>query len=161
KHPPGWCVSAVHSRGEWPGIPHLEAVVDYPVLKRDGTVLCKPGYDAETGLYLEPPRKLPNIPDRPTKTDAIAARDRLVGVVADFPFAADVHKAAFLAALLSPLARFTFEGPAPLFLVDANVRGAGKGLLLDCISRIVTGERFTVATYTADGDELRKRITSL
>ncbi len=41
------------------------------------------------------------------------------------------------------------------------MRAAGKGLLLDCISRIVTGERFTVATYTADEDELRKRITSI
>jgi hypothetical protein len=33
--------------------------------------------------------------------------------------------------------------------------------LLDCISRITTGERFTIATYTHDEDELRKRITSL
>jgi hypothetical protein len=48
-----------------------------------------------------------------------------------------------------------------LFLVDANVRAAGKGLSLDTISRIVTGERFTIATYTDDEDELRKRITSL
>src|SRR5262249_12268965 len=39
--------------------------------------------------------------------------------------------------------------------------GAGKGLLLDVIARITTGERFTVATYTNDEDELRKRITSL
>src|SRR5262249_59270502 len=39
--------------------------------------------------------------------------------------------------------------------------GSGKGLLLDCICRIITGERFTIATYTADEDELRKRITSL
>jgi hypothetical protein len=62
---------------------------------------------------------------------------------------------------LTPLARFAFAGPTPLFLVDANVRAAGKGLLLDCISRIVTGERFTIAAYTDDEDELRKRITSL
>jgi hypothetical protein len=63
--------------------------------------------------------------------------------------------------LLTPLARFAFAGPAPLFLVDANVRGAGKGLLVDTIATIVTGQRATVAAYTADEDELRKRITSL
>jgi hypothetical protein len=45
--------------------------------------------------------------------------------------------------------------------VDANVRAAGKGLLLNCISRIITGEPFTIATYTSDEDELRKRITSM
>jgi hypothetical protein len=85
----------------------------------------------------------------------------LLEVVADFPFEREVHRAAWLAALLTPMARFAFVGPAPLFLVDANVRAAGKGLLLDTISRIVTGERFTIATYTSDEDELRKRITSL
>jgi hypothetical protein len=73
----------------------------------------------------------------------------------------DEHRSAWLAALLTPLGRFAFAGPAPLFLVDSNVRGAGKGLLLHCISWIVTGEQFTIATYTSDEDELRKRITSL
>jgi hypothetical protein len=82
-------------------------------------------------------------------------------VIEDFPFDQPVHRSAYLAALLTPLARFAFAGPTPLFLVDANVRAAGKGLLLDTISRIVTGERFTIATYTSDEDELRKRITSL
>jgi hypothetical protein len=82
-------------------------------------------------------------------------------VVEDFPFERHVHRSAWLAALLTPLARFAYTGPSPLFLVDANVRAAGKGLSLDTISRIVTGERFTVATYTDDEEELRKRVTSL
>jgi hypothetical protein len=158
--PPAWCVSAVHARGEWPGICHLEAVVDYPVLRPDGTILSRPGYDQETGLLLES-AEFPTIPDHPSHAAAVAALDVLLEAVADFPFERPVHRAAWLAALLTPLARFAFTGPAPLFLVDANVPAAGKGLLLDVISRIVTGERFTIATYTNDEDELRKRITSL
>jgi hypothetical protein len=160
-HPPTWCVSAVHARGEWPGIRHLEAVVDYPVLRPDGTILCQPGYDPATGLLLDAATEFPEISDRPSQSDAIAARDVLLEVVADFPFERPVHQAAWLAGLLTPLARFAFIGPAPLFLVDSNTRGAGKGLLLDCVSRIATGERFTIAAYTSDEDELRKRITSL
>jgi hypothetical protein len=160
-HPPGWCVSAVHARAEWPGIRHLEAVVDYPVLRPDGTILANPGYDPETGLLLETLATLPSINENPPREDAIEARDYLLDVVEDFPFEREVHRSSWLAALLTPLARFAFVGPAPLFLVDANVRAAGKGLLLDTIARIVTGERFTVATYTDDEDELRKRITSL
>jgi hypothetical protein len=160
-HPPGWCVAAVHARADWPGIRHLEAVVEYPVLRPDGTILSKPGYDAATGLLLEPAGTFPEIPDFPTQDDAIAACDMLFEVVADFPFEKPVHRAAWLASLLTPPARFAFLGPSPLFLVDSNVRGAGKGLLLDCNSRIITGERFTIATYTSDEDELRKRITSL
>jgi hypothetical protein len=95
------------------------------------------------------------------REQAVAALDELLEVVRDFPFDREAHKAAWLAALLTPLARFAFTGPAPLFLGDANVRAAGKGLLLDCIAYILTGKGFTVATYTDDRDELRKRITSL
>jgi hypothetical protein len=161
QRPPSWCVSAVHARGEWEGMRHLEAVVDYPVLRPDGTILCTPGYDPETGLLLEPPGELPAIAQHPTLADAQAACAMLLEIVNDFPFAAEIHKAAWLAGLLTPLARFAFAGPAPLFLCDSNVRGAGKGLLLNVQAKIVTGESFTVATYTTDDDELRKRITSL
>jgi hypothetical protein len=160
-HPPAWCVAAVHARGEWREIRHLEAVVDYPVLRPDGSILSKPGYDCSTGLLFEPAGSIPSLLDRPGKPEALAARDRLLDVVGDFPFEAAAHRAAWLAGLLTPLARFAFTGPSPLFLVDSNVRGAGKGLLLDTISRIVTGQRFTIASYTHDEDELRKRITSL
>ncbi|HEV3449030.1 MAG TPA: hypothetical protein VG099_30620, partial [Gemmataceae bacterium] len=160
-HPPAWCVGALHARAAWDGIRHLEAVVHHPVLRPDGTILFQPGYDPTTGLLYEPTGQSPLMPERPTKADAVSACDLLFEVVADFPFERDVHKAAWLAALLTPIGRFAFTGPAPLFLVDANTRGAGKGLLLDCISKIITGERFTIATYTDDEDELRKRITSL
>jgi hypothetical protein len=159
--PPAWCVAAVHAHANWPGVRHLEAIVDYPVLRPDGTILSRAGYDPETGLLLESRATFPVIPEQPSMIEALAARDALLGVVADFPFERDVHRAAWLAALLTPLARFACTGPTPLFLVDANVRAAGKGLLLDTIARIVTGERFTIATYTGDEDELRKRITSL
>ncbi len=153
--PPGWCVSAVHVRGDWPGMRHLEAVVDYPIFRPDGTILDRLGYDEATGLLLDIAGEPPAVPSAPSRREALAAANALLEVVADFPFSADCHRAAWLAALLTPLARFAFTGAAPLFLVDANVRGSGKGLLLDCISRILTGERFTIATYTSDEDELR------
>jgi hypothetical protein len=159
--PPAWCVAAVQARAEWPGVRHLEAVVDYPVLRPDGVLLTTPGYDPDTGLLLDLAGDPPAVPENPSHGEAVAARDELLAVVADFPFSGEAHRAAWLATLLTPPARFAFAGPAPLFLVDANVRGAGKGLLLDVITRILTGERFTVAAYTADQDELRKRITSL
>jgi hypothetical protein len=159
--PPTWCIAAVHARADWPGLRYLEAVVEYPVLRPDGSLLCTPGYDRDTGLLLEAAGELPTIPDVPTRADAEQARDVLLDVIADFPMEREAHRAAWLAALLTPLARFAFTGPAPLFLIDANVRGAGKGLLFDIIAVIVTGQRGTIATYTSDDDELRKRITSL
>jgi hypothetical protein len=158
--PPGWCIGAVHVRGQYSGIRPLYAVVDHPVLRQDGTILLAPGYDASTQLYLASNKPI-RLPDRPTLADAQEATEMRLEVVQDFPFATDGHRSAWLAGLLTPLARFAFEGPAPLFLVDANVRGSGKGLLLDCICTITTGKRFTIATYTDDLDQLRKRFLSL
>jgi hypothetical protein len=160
-HPEGWSVSAVFDYGAWPSIPHLEAVVDHPVVRPDGTILSQPGYDPATGLLLAPHGKMPDVKDSPTHQDAEDAWKVLSDVVADFPFATDAHRAAWLAALLTPLARFAFAGPSPLFLVDANVRGSGKGLLVSTISRILTGKNMTTATYTNSEEELRKRITSI
>jgi hypothetical protein len=161
-HPPGWCVAAVGVRGDWSGIRHLEAIVDHPVLRPDGTVLSTPGYDAGTGLLLVSNGGLRiDIPEAPTRDDAIAARDALFEVISDFPFRGRVGRSAWLAALLTPVARFAFPGPSPLFLVEGNAPAVGKGLLLHITSTIVTGDRFTIATYTQDEDELRKRITSL
>jgi hypothetical protein len=160
-NPPGWSVSAVASRGNWAGIPVLEAVLDHPVLSSTGEVLCAEGFYEEEGLLLTRAANLAGVPENPTRDDAAVALHELMEVVQDFPFAKPVHCSAWLAALLSPLCRFAFEGCSPLFLADANVRGSGKGLLLDCISRIVAGQRFSVATYSDDTDELRKRITSI
>ena len=63
--------------------------------------------------------------------------------------------------LLTPLARFAFSRPTPLFLIDANVRGAGKGLLAQTIGRIVLGHEMPVSSYAHESEEMRKRITSI
>ncbi len=81
-------------------------------------------------------------------------------VVADFPFKGEVHRACWLAALLTVMSRQAFNGPAPFFLVDSNTRGSGKGLLCDTIALMATGRRFPTASYTSDQAELQKQITA-
>lgn len=159
-HPPRWCVDALLIRENYPGIRPLAAVVDHPVLRPDGSVLTAPGYDPDTGLYLSPESAAVQIPDEPSQADAIAAAAELSEVVCDFPFHKDTHKAAWVASLLTPLARFAFSGPAPLFLIDANCPGAGKGLLCNLVSRIVSGTNFAVASYSHDPEEMKKCITA-
>jgi hypothetical protein len=159
--PPAWCVAAVAARGEWPGVRFLESVIEYPCLRPDGSLLLQPGYDPATGLLFEPFGVYARLKDSPTLADAREAVATLLGVAGDFPFQWPTHRSAWLAALLTPLARFAFPGVAPLFLVDSNTRGSGKGLLLHVISRIITGETFATMSYTDDVDELRKRVTSL
>jgi hypothetical protein len=161
-HPPGWSVAAVAQRAGWPGVRLLEAVVETPVLRADGTVLEAPGYDAETGLYFKPPEiGFPPVPVEPTKDDAIRARDLLLDVVVDFPFATPAHKAAWLSGVLTPVARHAFDGPTPLTLIDGNLRGVGKSLLCDTFGLIVTGRPMARMPHVDKDDEMRKRITAL
>jgi hypothetical protein len=160
-HPPDFVVKQVAARGQWRGIRPIEAVVESPVLRPDGSVLQVTGYDARTGLLLFPKVEFPPIPDSPTYDDAIRARDELLEIFHDFPFPSDNHKSAALAALLTPAARHAISGPVPLFAFDASTPGSGKTLAADAIAATYTGERMTRTSAPTDDGEMRKVITSI
>lgn len=160
--PPMHAVLAVHSRGTWP-LRHLEGIVDEPVLRPDGTILAEPGYDDATGLLLGEHR-VEAVPDSPTIEEAVAAATELLKVTEDFPFAGEEHLSAYLAAVLTSFARFAFDGPAPMFVIEATTRGTGKSLLADVIAIIATGRRAARSTLPQGrqrDEELRKTITAV
>jgi len=160
-HVPKWAVDALAARERWEGIRPLEGVVESPVLRTDGSIVTTPGYDEATGLVFTPLQPFPEIPSKPSRDDAIRARDTLLEIVVDFPVAAPAHRSAWLASALTPFARFAFFGCAPLNLVDANVRGSGKSLLVDATGAVFSCRGMARMTAPRDGDEWRKRITSL
>ncbi len=160
-HPPDWLVKAIDARGQWPRIRRLEGIVESPVLLADGSILQSPGYDLRSGLYFCPGCRFPEVPDQPSREEALRGRDDLLEIIADFPLKAPEHRAACLAAILTPAARYSFDGPCPLFAIDANVRGSGKTLLADAIGVIYTGRRLARTSPPKDDEEARKKITSI
>lgn len=166
-HPPDWAVSGVSARGEWPRIRPIEAVVEAPTMRPDGSILDRPGWDRATFLYYEPNADFPEVPTRPTRDDARGAAEVLLRPVVDFPFADDcgdggaAHRSAWLAAMLTPLARFAIDGPCPLFAFDANAPGSGKTKLTDLIAIVNTGRDMPRTAYPESDEEMRKRITSI
>lgn len=154
-------VNAVCARGEWPGLRPLENVVDCPMLRPDGTAITTPGYDEATGLLYEPSEDFPEGPKNPTQADARAALAVLHDILVDFPFKTPAHLAACVAALVTPLARYSFRGPSPLFMIDANTAGTGKGRLVAVIGAIVAGRPMATMAPLEDDGEQRKRITAL
>ncbi|HEX4145893.1 MAG TPA: bifunctional DNA primase/polymerase [Pirellulales bacterium] len=160
-HPTAWLVNAVHVRADWPGIRYLAGISDVPILRSDGSIWQDAGYDPRTGVLFEPVGKFPSILSDIGAEDVNAALKSLLEVVCDFEFESDDHRAAWLAGLLTPFARFAFEGPSPLFLIDANIRGAGKGLLAQTIGHIVIGGGMPVSSYAHDSEEMRKKITAI
>jgi hypothetical protein len=158
-HPPAWCVAAIQAREEWPEIPYLVGVVEAPTLRADGSILERPGYDPRTALLYIPNGSFPPVPANPSQADARTAADLLFKLVKDFPFK-EGHKAAWLAALLTPLGRFLIDGPCPLFLFEANTSAAGKSKLCDLIGVIVAGREMTRTGYYHDSVEMDKQITA-
>jgi hypothetical protein len=160
-HPPDWVVKGVEGRGQWPGVPRIEAVAETPILRSDGTILQTSGFDPHTGVFYAPPLKFPEIAESPTRSDAERSRDELLEVVCDFPFKHLAHKATWLASCLSPFARYAYSGPTPFFLIEGNVPAVGKGLLAHCTAWICTGREFAVMAQPQNDEEARKRITSI
>lgn len=159
-HPPMWAVNAVNARGQWKEIRRLEGVVESPVIRYDGSVLSEPGYDPITGLYYAPNCEMDPLGESLSIEDAKQAVETLKEVVVDFPFDKESHRSAWFASVLTPFARFAYEGPTPLFLVEANTPGTGKGLLCDTISHLTLGREMSRMSYPSDDDEMRKNITA-
>ncbi len=160
-HPPIWMVRALLGRGCWPELPELAGVTGAPLLRGDGSVLQEPGFDATTGWLYRPDQDFEPVPAHPEPGQIQAALALLRETVCDFPFLAEAHYAAWLCALLTPLARLAFAGPSPLNLIDANVAGSGKSLLVDVIATLLTGRPAARTSYTRDEEEMRKQITGL
>ena len=150
----------VQARGQWSHVRPLDGVVGYPVLTPDGNVLKRPGYDPGTRLIYEPSVRV-SVAEHPTQGDARLAAGYLLERVVDFPFAAAAHRSAWLAALLTPLARPAIDGPTPLNLIDANNRGAGKTLLADLIGAIVLGRSLSRRTAPDEPAEWRKAMLAI
>lgn len=157
-HPPGWCVRAVAEKAEYPGLRYLAGVADTPTLRPDGTVCETPGYDQETGLLYTPATTYPPVPARPTHADAKTAAEMLLDLVADFPFVGPEHRAAWLAAVLTVLARPAIAGPCPAFLVEASTAGSGKTLLARLVGIIATGRDLPATELATDSEEIRKTV---
>lgn len=159
---PRGCAEAISARGHYPELRPLKRIVNSPVLRSDGTVAQASGYDKVSGLYLELIDTFPRVPDDPTTEQVQDAVAVLMDVVVDFPFKNVACRSAWLASLLTPLAREAYTGcTGPLFLFDANTRGSGKTLLADINGFVITGASLARFTAPKDDEECRKRITAL
>lgn len=145
-------LSAIKQDWEYP---MLAGTVEAPTLRLDGTILDKPGYDKETGLYLDPGlATFPPIKSRPTKADALIALDILKKPLADFPFADEdgidgLSESVALAMLLTAVCRRSLPN-APMFGIDANEAQSGKTELAQVAAIVMTGRRTAARPLSSD-----------
>lgn len=84
-------------------------------------------------------------------------------MIADFPFESEAHRTGWLALLLTVLIRHAFRHAitAPLFLLDASIRGSGKTLLADLVGMIICGFALPRMILPKDDEEMRKHMLCL
>jgi hypothetical protein len=167
--PPGEAISDMLALPERLPFPRLEAITHVPVIRADGSVLARPGYDPSLRLYHVPgllKKSPPKIPENPTASDVRHAVGLLSEMLCDFPFNSPPSRANAFAMLVTSVIRpMIAPGCVPIFLIDANQAGAGKGLLADVLSLIHTGAVSSVKPAPDAGrnveEEWKKVILSM
>jgi hypothetical protein len=159
--PPDWLVKDVGQLPYWP-FPSLEAVVEAPIMRPDGTIFDTPGYDPKTRLYYRPGEdfEVGQIPTAPTRADAREAIRLLDEAVGEFPYEDSASAANVLALMLTPLVRQAVSGPVPLALIDKPQAGTGGSLLAETIAIIGSGRTAEMLGAPRDEEEWRKQITA-
>jgi hypothetical protein len=163
---------------EW-NVRPLAGITTTPLIRADGTILSSSGYDDEAQFFVDAVPRV-TVPERPTDDQAKAALMLLREAFATFPFAdaeltrqgdldrvmlskpPGLYESAFLTALLTAVARPSLW-LAPGVVITApqtSGSGAGKGLLLNGIAMIATGQRSEPFTSGHGVEELDKRITA-
>jgi hypothetical protein len=166
--------------GEWNLLP-LHGVTSAPILSADGSMRTADGYDVATGLWCSFIPKI-NVPDRPSRAQALASLALLRQTFRTFPFSdagrtwdysigAEVvdlisppgaDESNFLNALLTAVCRPSLR-LAPGFLVRApevSGSGTGKGLLVRAICLIAFGFVPPAFPMGEDREELDKRLAA-
>ena len=159
--PPRDLANCVLALGAYPGGRELAGIIEAPTLRPDGSLLDVPGYDPATCLLYAPNADYPEIPANPSAENVKGAVASLLRLVADFPFATDADRAAWLAYALTILCRPVVEGPVPLFMFSANVAGAGKTYLAKIPPEIATGRPPAMDGYASDDAEMEKRLVAV
>jgi len=142
--------------GQWQ-FPRIVGVISCPTLRRDGSLLSAPGFDAKSGFYSFWDGGDIGVPDAPTRTDAEAALEELSFLISEFCFIDDISRAGALSALLTSIVRPALRC-APIHAISAPAPGCGKSFLIDLAAMLATGRRCPVQSVSSDDIETEKQI---
>lgn len=156
--PPKIASFYISRTGSW-RVPVLAGVILAPVMRENGTILSRPGYDQESGLLFDSDEDWPVIPDQPTRADAEIALKTLIAPFQEFPFVAGEDVAVHITAILTAIQRRRL-GACPIFGYSAPAQRSGKSLLAESAAIIATGKPAPATAVSGDREEIRKAITS-
>lgn len=139
----------------------LAGITSTPMVRADGTILERPGYDpASRFLFLPGPGvNVRPVPDAPADEDVAAAVALLDDMLAGFPWETKDDRANYLGFLITPLLRLMCPPTYKLFGIGAHQPGSGKTLLADIATTLHGG--VLRSEVPEDEPEWRKQTTSI
>lgn len=155
-HPPGWLSTIILSHAPRAPFRRLRGLTECPIIRPDGSICITSGYDRATGYFYAPFGAPPNLPENPTRVEATAAVNKLLGVVYQFPFQTDNDEIVWVAYLLGIIARPAIGAPIPGLAMVGNRPGCGKGKLIDLAGVIATGRQVPTCSYPESDEEAVK-----
>lgn len=146
------------ARGDWK-VPKVAGVVGFPVMRPDGSIIQKSGFDESTSLLYLSDNVDEIIPHALDKAALVETLRRIWEPFALFPFDNDISRGVFLSALLTTVVRPTLP-TAPAFLIRAFTPGTGKTLLSECLM-LLAGAPVKAMPLPENNEEIGKRLFSL
>jgi hypothetical protein len=141
----------------------LTGVVDVPVVRRDGSVVCADGWDRESGLLVQAGGVYEGVVDgagEMTREEAMGCVDLLMHPFRGFPLSGPEARGALLAAVLTAVVRPALD-TAPGFALDAPSPGSGKTLLGTCLRALAGGGPLNGPLPSRDEAEVAKVLLSV
>lgn len=160
--PPVWLVEDMLVESS-PRLPYLRRIVSHPVFTADSDLHLAPGYSQESRCYYHSAEKLsiPDVPDKPTKSELSEAIKWIQSPLCDFPFVSPSEKAHLIALMLLPFVRDMIAGCTPLHITEAPSVGSGKSLCACIAGYPALGSVMPIMTEGQRDGEWGKRITSM
>lgn len=159
----------------------LTGMVNCPVMRPDGSILEKPGYDDDTGLFADFDKgQFPKIELDTSKIEGLGETDKnnkllviaqdawaiIKDALSEFPFkdgdedGNGPNKSVAIAAILTAVMRQCVPF-APLFAFSAPTPGTGKSALADLVAIIATGLAAAAVNFSPDKVEMDKALFSI
>lgn len=155
--PPARHVQVLFDSENYDQLPALSGIAHQPHLRPDGTLVRTAGFDPLTGLFGVFDAHLFEVPDVPTRQQAMYALGELRGLLNGFEFANACDEAAAVAGMLTSAIRQSLPS-APMFHCKAAQIASGKSYLCSLIAAFSTPTRPSAIAFPSCEEECQKLL---